>query len=49
MPGILVELLFISNPNDAAILSDERARDAMASGIASAVLETLGATVAVEP
>jgi N-acetylmuramoyl-L-alanine amidase len=42
MPGILVELLFISNPSDAAILRDDAARDAMAQGIADAALATLG-------
>jgi N-acetylmuramoyl-L-alanine amidase len=43
MPGILVELLFISNGADAAILRDDAFRDAMARGIAQSVLLTLDA------
>ena len=39
MPGALVELLIISNEADAAVLRDEGGRDAMASGIARAVME----------
>jgi len=42
MPGALVELLFISSPEDAALLRDETARDAMARGVARGVLEFLG-------
>jgi N-acetylmuramoyl-L-alanine amidase len=42
MPGALVELLFVSNASDAAILRNERARDAMARGIAGAILQFLG-------
>jgi hypothetical protein len=41
MPGVLVELLFISNAADAAMLRDEGARDAMARGVADAILATL--------
>ena len=41
MPGVLVELLFISSPADAALLRDEGARDAMARGIARGILEYL--------
>ena len=41
MPGILVELLAISNAQDAAILADPNARDAMARGLADAVLAEL--------
>jgi N-acetylmuramoyl-L-alanine amidase len=41
MPGALVELLFITNPEDAAILQDETARDAMARGMAQAILRFL--------
>lgn len=42
MPGALVELLYVSNPRDAALLLDSASRDAMAAGIASAVLRFLG-------
>jgi N-acetylmuramoyl-L-alanine amidase len=41
MPGALVELLFISNQADAAALRNERVRDAMARGMAKAILEFL--------
>jgi N-acetylmuramoyl-L-alanine amidase len=41
MPGILVELLFISNAADAAILNDPVARDAMARGLSDAIVATL--------
>jgi N-acetylmuramoyl-L-alanine amidase len=41
MPGVLVESLFISNAADAAVLRDERGRDAIARGIASAVVAFL--------
>lgn len=41
MPGALVELLFISHPQDAAALADEAARDAMARGVANALLAML--------
>jgi N-acetylmuramoyl-L-alanine amidase len=44
MPGALVELLFISNAADAAILREEGARDAMAAGIATSVLVFLQET-----
>lgn len=44
MPGVLVELLFISSPADAALLRDEAARDAMARGIARGILEYLNGT-----
>lgn len=37
MPGVLVELLFISNATDAAVLNDDAAREAMARGIVRAV------------
>ncbi len=43
MPGALVELLFISSPEDAALLRDEGARDAMARGVAYGVLDYLAA------
>ncbi len=46
MPGALVELLFISNAADAAILADEGARDAMARGVTDALLQTLPARAA---
>jgi N-acetylmuramoyl-L-alanine amidase len=41
MPGALVELLFISNAADAAMLADEGAREAMARGVATALLSML--------
>ncbi|MBM3141386.1 MAG: N-acetylmuramoyl-L-alanine amidase, partial [Chloroflexi bacterium] len=37
MPGALVELLFISNPADAAILADPRGQDALARGLAAGI------------
>jgi N-acetylmuramoyl-L-alanine amidase len=43
MPGALIELLFISNPADAAVLTDPAGRDAIASGITSAIVEFLSA------
>ena len=42
MPGALVELLFVSSPEDAALLRDEGARDAMARGVARGIVEFLG-------
>ena len=44
MPAALVEALFISNPTEAALLQDETARDAIARGIAEAVLAFLRGT-----
>lgn len=41
MPGALVELLFISSPEDAALLRDEGARNAMARGVAFGILDHL--------
>lgn len=41
MPAALVELLFISSPEDAAMLRDEVARDAMARGVARGIIEFL--------
>lgn len=41
MPGALIELLFITNPSDAAILQTEAAREAMARGIVRGILEQL--------
>jgi N-acetylmuramoyl-L-alanine amidase len=41
MPGALIELLFITNPSDAAILQNEAAREAMARGITRGILERL--------
>lgn len=43
MPGTLIELLYVSNPDDAALLRDDQARDAMARGIAQGLLEFLHA------
>ena len=42
MPAALVELLFVSNPEDAAILRTEPAREAMARGVARGVVRFLG-------
>jgi N-acetylmuramoyl-L-alanine amidase len=42
MPAALVELLFVSNPEDAAILRSEAAREAMARGVAGGVARFLG-------
>jgi N-acetylmuramoyl-L-alanine amidase len=44
MPAALIELLLITNPQDAAILRTEAARDAMARGVASAIAEFLAAS-----
>jgi N-acetylmuramoyl-L-alanine amidase len=43
MPGVLVELLFISNSADAAVLRDDGAREAMARGIVRALQSMLDA------
>ncbi|HWC29655.1 MAG TPA: N-acetylmuramoyl-L-alanine amidase [Dehalococcoidia bacterium] len=43
MPGALVELLIVTNAADAAVLRDERGRQAMARGVAAAVMEFLAA------
>lgn len=43
MPGTLLELLYISNPDDAALLKDERMRYAIARGIADGIARYLGA------
>jgi N-acetylmuramoyl-L-alanine amidase len=43
MPGALVELLFISNPVDNALLSSEEARAALARGVTRGILEFLAA------
>lgn len=39
MPGVLVELLYISNDADAALLRDPAVCDALARGLASALLQ----------
>ena len=41
MPGVLVELLFLSNTDDVALLKDDRARDAIAQGLAWGILDFL--------
>lgn len=41
MPGVLVELLFISNTDDVALLKDDRARDTIAQGLAWGILDFL--------
>jgi N-acetylmuramoyl-L-alanine amidase len=43
MPGALVELLIVTNAADAAVLRSEAGRQAMARGVASAVVEFLAA------
>ena len=40
-PGVLLELLYVSNDQDAAILRDESARMVMAVGVARAILRYL--------
>jgi N-acetylmuramoyl-L-alanine amidase len=42
MPAVLVELLFISNADDAALLCQDAARDALARGVANGILRYLG-------
>jgi N-acetylmuramoyl-L-alanine amidase len=44
MPAVLAELLFISNPQDAALLRSDVARDALAAGVANGILRYLGMT-----
>jgi hypothetical protein len=41
MPAALVELLFVTNRDDAALLQDEAARQAMARGVAAGILAYL--------
>lgn len=43
MPGMLVELLFLSNPDDAALLRSDAARESIARGVARGILAVLGA------
>jgi hypothetical protein len=42
MPAALIELLFITNPSDNAMLGSEVGRDAMAHGLANGILAYLG-------
>jgi N-acetylmuramoyl-L-alanine amidase len=42
MPAALIELLFISNPSDNAMLASESGREAMARGVANGILYYLG-------
>jgi N-acetylmuramoyl-L-alanine amidase len=42
MPSALIELLFITNPSDNAMLSSDAGRDAMARGVANGILSYLG-------
>jgi N-acetylmuramoyl-L-alanine amidase len=42
MPSALVESLFLSNPNEAALLAKDATREAIARGIADGVLAYLG-------
>lgn len=37
MPAVVVELLYLTNPSDAALLADEAVRDALASGVAGGI------------
>lgn len=41
MPGVLLELLYITNENDAALLKDDTTRHVMAGGIAEAIKSAL--------
>ena len=41
MPGALVELLFISNAADAAVLADDAGREAIARAVADSLLTLL--------
>lgn len=41
MPGVLIELLYITNEDDAALLKDDTARHVMAVGIAEAIKSVL--------
>ena len=41
MPAALVEALFLSNPEDAAVLRDAAGRQAIARGIAQGILAFL--------
>lgn len=43
MPGMLVELLFLSNPEDSALLHSDAARESVARGVAQGILAALGA------
>ncbi len=45
MPAALVELLIITNPEDAAMLRSESGRNAMARGVARAILQFLGLSI----
>jgi N-acetylmuramoyl-L-alanine amidase len=42
MPSALIELLFISNASDAAMLASEEGREAMARGVTNGILAYLG-------
>ena len=44
MPGALVELLFVSSPEDAALLRSDDARNAMARGVVRGIIEQLNRT-----
>ena len=44
MPSALVELLFVTNPDDAAMLADESARDALARGVANGIISFVETT-----
>ena len=39
MPAVLVELLFVSNERDAAVLRDFQGRQAIARGVAQGIIE----------
>ena len=42
MPAALLETLFISSPQDAALLKNDAVRDSVARGIADGILRYLG-------
>jgi len=48
MPGVLVELLYVTNPSDAALLANDDARSAMATGVADGIARYLGQLAANE-
>jgi N-acetylmuramoyl-L-alanine amidase len=49
MPSSLIELLFITNPSDARILSTETGRDALARGVANGILGYLAEQQGMDP
>ena len=45
MPAILVEVAFITNPSDRAVLTDESKVDAIGSAIAGGIIKSLSQIV----